>query len=34
MIYLIAILEYPFRGHMGVSSEAFELVYNQITRQY
>jgi hypothetical protein len=27
MICLIAILDHPFRGHMGVSPEAFELVY-------
>jgi hypothetical protein len=34
MICLIAILDHPFRGHMGVSPEAFELVYNQIMLKY
>jgi len=34
MICLIAILDHPFRGHIGVSPEAFELVYNQIMLKY
>jgi hypothetical protein len=34
MICLIAILDHPFCGHIGVSSEAFEHVYNQIMLKY
>jgi hypothetical protein len=30
MICLIAILDDPFRGEVGVSPEAFQLVYEQI----
>jgi len=32
MICLIAILDNPFRGEVGVSPEAFELVYSQIMK--
>jgi hypothetical protein len=32
MICLIAILDNPFRGEVGVSPEAFELVYSQIIK--
>jgi hypothetical protein len=34
MICLIAILDHPFRGHVGVSPEAFELVHNRIMLKY
>ena len=34
MICLIANLDHPFSGHIGVSPEAFELVYNQIMLKY
>jgi Protein of unknown function (DUF4239) len=34
MICLIAILDNPFRGDVGVSPEAFELIYNQIILKY
>jgi hypothetical protein len=30
MIYLIAILDHPFRGKIGVSPETFVLVYKQV----
>jgi hypothetical protein len=30
MIYLIAILDHPFRVKIGVSPKAFELVYKQV----
>jgi len=30
MIYLIAILDTPFRGEIGVSPEALQLVYQQM----
>ena len=32
MIYLIAILDTPFRGEIGVSPEALQLVYQQMQR--
>jgi len=33
VISVIALLDHPFRGDLGVSSEAFELVYNQLMKQ-
>jgi hypothetical protein len=34
MICLIAILDHQFRGHIGMSPEAFELIYNQVMLKY
>ena len=30
LIFLIVIYDRPFRGSHGVSSEAYELIYNQL----
>jgi Protein of unknown function (DUF4239) len=32
MISLIALMDHPFRGEVGVSSEAFELIYDQLMK--
>lgn len=32
MISLIALMDHPFRGEVGVSPEAFELIYNQLIK--
>lgn len=32
MISLIALMDHPFRGEVGVSPEAFELIYNQLMK--
>jgi hypothetical protein len=34
MICLIVLLDNPFRGEMGVSPQAFELIYSQINKIY
>jgi hypothetical protein len=33
MISLIALMDHPFRGEVGVSSEAFQLVYDQLMKE-
>jgi hypothetical protein len=33
MICLIVLLDNPFRGEAGVSPQAFELIYGQMTRE-
>ncbi len=32
LIYLIIMLDYPFRGHLAVDTGAYELVYNQLMK--
>jgi hypothetical protein len=32
MIYLIALLDNPFRGEVGVSPQAFKLVYGRMMK--
>ena len=33
MISLIALMDNPFRGEVGVSAEAFQLVYDQLMKE-
>jgi hypothetical protein len=33
MICLIALLDHPFRGEVGVSPQAFELIYSQMMQE-
>jgi len=32
LISLIVLMDHPFRGEMGVSASAFELVYDQLMK--
>lgn len=32
LIYLIIMLDYPFRGNLSVGTEAYEMVYNQLMK--
>lgn len=33
LFFLVAVMDNPFRGHFGVSSEAFEIIYENMKRQ-
>jgi hypothetical protein len=33
MISLIALMDHPFRGEVGISSGAFELIYDQLMKE-
>jgi hypothetical protein len=33
MISLIALMDHPFRGEVGVSSDAFQLIYDQLMKE-
>jgi hypothetical protein len=33
MICLIVLLDHPFRGEVGVSPQAFKLIYTQMMRE-
>jgi hypothetical protein len=34
MIFLLAAMDHPFRGHLSVSSDAFQIVYEQTIQAY